>query len=135
MDMNKIIEDETPPDDYGKELIIDLHNCNPDRFTRKYIRNYFKKLCDLIDMERDKLCWWDDLHTPEEEKETEPHLVGTSAVQFITTSNVVIHTLDILKRVYLNVFTCKDFEEQVVLDFTEEWFEGTIKHWEIIRRH
>ncbi|MFQ5788606.1 MAG: hypothetical protein ACE5H1_11580, partial [Thermodesulfobacteriota bacterium] len=64
---------------YGKELILDLHNCDSTTFTRKHIRNYFKKLCSLIDMERADLHWWDDLNTPEEEKETEPHLKGTTA--------------------------------------------------------
>jgi len=120
--------------DYGKELILDLHNCNSGLFTRKNIRKYFKKICNLIDMERGKLCWWDDLYTPEEEKETEPYLVGTSAVQFIKTSNITIHTLDILKKVYINVFSCKDFDENNVIQFSEEWFEGDVIHWQTIRR-
>jgi S-adenosylmethionine/arginine decarboxylase-like enzyme len=120
--------------DYGKEFICDIHNSNPDNFTRKSIRNYFKKVCDLIEMERGKLCWWDDLYTPEEEKETEPHLVGTSAVQFIRTSNITIHTLDLMKRVYLNIFSCKDFDEDIVSSFTEQWFEGEIINSQVIRR-
>lgn len=121
-------------DDYGKELVIDLHNCDPSRFTRKSIRNYFKQLCDLIGMERGKLCWWDDLYTPEEEKETESHLVGTSAVQFITTSNITIHTLEIPKRVYLNVFSCKDFDENIVAQFSKKWFGGNVIAKTIVRR-
>lgn len=120
--------------DYGKEVILDLHNCNVERFTRKSIRNYFKQLCALIDMERCDLHWWDDLHTPENEKETAPHLVGTSAIQFIKTSNITIHTLDLLDRVYLNIFSCKDFDEKVVFDFSKKWFEGTIVNKNIIRR-
>ena len=121
-------------DNYGKELIIDLHNCNPLRFTRKSIRNYFKELCSLIDMEREKLCWWDDLHTAEEEKETEPHLVGTSAVQFIKTSSIVIHSLDILKKVFINIFSCKDFDEEVVMRLSKEWYRGVSVNKQVIRR-
>jgi len=109
---------------YGIEIIIDLHNCDPATFTRKSIRNYFKQLCELIDMKHEKLCWWDDLHTPAEEKETEPHLVGTSAVQFIKTSNITIHTLDIMKRAYINIFSCKDFDDSVAVEFSEKWFKG-----------
>ncbi len=90
--------------DYGKELILDLHNCDPNSFRRRKIRLYFKEICRLIGMERCKLCWWDDLYTPKGEEETEPHLVGTSAVQFIKTSNITIHTLDMLQKVFLNVF-------------------------------
>ena len=119
---------------YGKELIIDLHNCDPSTFTRKSIRKYFRNLCEKIDMKAEKLCWWDDLHTPEDEKETEPHLVGTSAIQFIKTSNITIHTLDILKKVYLNVFSCKDFNTDVAANFSENWFKGVIVNKQVVRR-
>ena len=121
-------------DNYGKELILDFHNCDPETFTRKSIRNYFKELCEVIDMERCKLCWWDDLYTPEGEKETEPHLVGTTAIQFIKTSNITIHTLDILKRVYLNIFSCKEFDVDVVKKFSEEWFAGEMVNSQEVKR-
>jgi len=119
---------------YGKELILDIHNCNPSTFNRKSIRNFFKELCNLIDMERCKLCWWDDYGVPPEEQETEPHLKGTTAVQFIKTSNITIHTLDILKNVYLNIFSCKDFDPDVVKRFSEKWFEGKIIKAHVIER-
>ena len=120
--------------DYGKELILDLHHCATSTFTRLSIRQYFEKLCEMIDMERGKLTWWDDLYTPEGEKETEPHLVGTSAVQFIKTSNITIHTLDLIQRVYLNVFSCKDFDEEVVARTTATWFDGDIVNKKVIQR-
>ena len=119
---------------YGIELILDLHDCDPTTFTRKHIRKYFKKLCSMIDMERADLHWWDDLNTPEEEKETEPHLKGTTAIQFIKTSNITIHTLDLLKSIYLNIFSCKDFDPEIVKRFTEEWFKGKIVNNHIIER-
>lgn len=121
-------------DDYGKELILDLVHCDANRFTRKSIRAYFKKVCTLIDMERGKLCWWDDLYTPEEEKETELHLVGTSAVQFIKTSNITVHALSMLEKVYVNVFSCKDFNEYDVVMLSEEWFAGEAVHEQVVRR-
>jgi len=76
---------------YGKELIIDLHNCDSSTFTRKSIRDFFKELCELINMERCKLCWWDDHGVSPEEQQTEPHLKGTTAVQFILTSNITLN--------------------------------------------
>ena len=119
---------------YGKELILDIHNCNSDTFNRKSIRNYFKKLCDLIDMERCKLAWWDDYGVPPEDQQTEPHLKGTSAIQFILTSNITIHTLDILKSVYINIFSCKDFDVQKAEDFTKEWFKGKVVNSLLVER-
>ncbi len=119
---------------YGLELILDIHNADPLTFNRKSIRNYLKQLCKLIDMQRCDLHWWDDLYSAEEEKETLPHLVGTSAIQFIRTSNITIHTLDILKRVYLNIFSCKSFDENLVKQFTTDWFKGKIRSWALIKR-
>lgn len=119
---------------YGMELILDLHNCDPSTFTRKSIRNYFKKICIEIKMERAKLVWWDDLHTPEAEKQTLPHLVGTSAIQFIKTSNITIHSLDIMKRVYLNIFSCKKFNPKLAKDFSVKWFKGKAIRTHVIDR-
>ena len=111
---------------YGKELILDLHNCDPSTFTRKSLKQYFIKLCKLIDMKRSKLTWWDDYNVAEEEKQTEPHLKGTSAVQFIMTSNIVIHTLDLMGAAYINIFSCKDFDARIASEFSAKWFKGNI---------
>jgi S-adenosylmethionine/arginine decarboxylase-like enzyme len=111
---------------YGKELIIDLHKCDISKFNRQSLRKYFKELCDLIDMQRAKLVFWDDIGVPEEYKQTLPHTTGTSAVQFILTSNITIHTLDIMKRTYINIFSCKTFDAKVAEKFTKEYFSGTI---------
>ncbi len=119
---------------YGKELILDLHYCDPVTFTRENIRDYFRKLCDLIDMERCKLSWWDDHGLPPEECQTEPHLKGTSAIQFILTSNITIHTLDLLKKAYINIFSCKDFDADAAIKFSADWFKGEIVNSHVIER-
>ena len=113
-------------DTYGKELIIDMHNCDASTFNRKSIKSYFTELCKLIDMERCKLSWWDDHGVPEDEQQTDPHLKGTTAIQFILTSNIVIHTLDLLGNVYINIFSCKDFDSDEAMNFTAKWFKGKI---------
>jgi S-adenosylmethionine/arginine decarboxylase-like enzyme len=112
---------------YGKELILDLHNCHDiSKFTRKSLRVYFKKLCILIEMQRAKLVFWDDVGVPEEERQTSLHTSGTSAVQFILTSNVTIHTLDLMARVYVNIFSCKDFDSKIAENFTKKYFGGSV---------
>ncbi|MFC2152184.1 S-adenosylmethionine decarboxylase [Bacteroidota bacterium] len=119
---------------YGKELVLDLHHCDASTFTRKSIRKYFKLLCEKIDMQAEKLCWWDDHGIPEELCQTESHTKGTTAVQFILTSNITIHTLDILKNVYINVFSCKDYDANIVEEFSKEWFKGEIVKSTLIER-
>lgn len=109
-------------DRYGVELILDLHGCDASTFTRESIGAYFEGLCDLIGMKREDLHFWDDVGVPEDEKQTSPHTQGTSAVQFILTSSIVIHTLDQLRAVYVNMFSCRDFDPDAAERFTADWF-------------
>lgn len=119
---------------YGKELILDLHYCDPVLFSRRSIRKYFKLLCKKIDMKAEKLCWWDDYALEPELQQTEPHTKGTTAVQFILTSNITIHTLDLLKNVYINIFSCKDFDVDAAIQFSADWFKGEIVSSTVIER-
>ncbi|MDA0239191.1 MAG: S-adenosylmethionine decarboxylase [Proteobacteria bacterium] len=107
---------------YGIELILDLHECDVSTFNRDSIAEYFARLCDLIDMKREDLHFWDDVDVAEEDKQTSPHTQGTSAVQFILTSSIVIHALDQMRAVYINMFSCKSFDPKVAEDFTVKWF-------------
>ena len=111
---------------YGKELILDVHHCDTSKFNRRDLTFFFNKLCKLLDMIPEDLYFW-DYEGEEEFKEVDPdHIVGTSAVQFIRTSNITIHTLDRLARVYLNIFSCKDFEGLKVMILVDEFFNGDI---------
>jgi len=120
---------------YGKELILDIHEVQRTHlFNREDLSNFMVKLCDLLDMQREDLHFWDEEGVSEEEKFTEEHLIGTSAVQFITTSNITIHTLDVMKRVYLNVFSCKEFSAKDATRFCVEYFDGKIINKQVIDR-
>ena len=119
---------------YGKELILDIHGCGPGEFDRDEIKQYFDDLCVRIDMKQCALHFWDDIGVPEEEKQTSPHTVGTSAVQFILTSNIIVHTLPLLGKVFINIFSCKDFNSRDAADFTVDFFGGKIvKETEVVR--
>lgn len=109
---------------YGYELILDLHGCDVTTFNRESLREFFKKLCDEIEMTRCELHFWDDVGVPIEEKQTSPHTKGTSAVQFILTSTVVVHTLDLLEAVYINIFSCKEYDKAKAEKLTCDWFKS-----------
>ncbi len=120
---------------YGKELIIDMHDVkNTHLFTRRKIRRFMIELCEILDMNREDLHFWDELGVAKVDKNTEAHLIGTSAIQFITTSNITIHTLDVMKRVYLNIFTCKPFNEKLAIKFCKDWFDGKIITQKLVKR-
>lgn len=110
---------------YGYELIMDLHGCDASIFNRASLDGYFEKLCKAIDMRKCERYFWDDVGLPEEEKQTSPHTKGSSAVQFILTSTIIVHTLDILGAVYVNIFSCKPFDRGVAEKVTRDWFEVT----------
>jgi len=117
---------------YGKELILDLYGCDIAKFNRKELKVYFRELCKIIDMQPCKLTFWDDKWTwlwrlllPWDKTiqvAILPHTKGTSAVQFILTSNLTIHTLDKVGECYINIFSCKDFDMNIALNFTLNWF-------------
>lgn len=118
---------------YGYELILDLHNCDLSRFEgsffgfrfimmRHFLRSYCKVLCKSIHMEACKLTFWNDRYTLPWRRETNPKTKGTSAVQFIITSNITIHYLSKLNAAYINVFSCKSFDPAIVEHITKLWF-------------
>ena len=119
---------------YGKELILDLHECDPSKFNREDLDIFFAQLCELLDMKKCERYWWDDYGLPKNQQQTEPHLKGTSAVQFIMTSNITIHTLDIMERVYLNIFSCKSFSTQKATLFCRRFFNGKIVQRKVVDR-
>ncbi len=125
---------------YGKELIVDLKNCDSSKFTRKAIEQYMIWLCDLIGMTRCELIFWDDLDVPQEERQTSLHTKGTSATQWILTSNITIHTLDLVDEAYINIHSCKEFNERDAALFTRHFFKGDFqidqagREWQVIIR-
>ena len=129
MDLQSIKADDNCPkvsvgNVYGYELVLDLHGCKSALFNREYIGRYFTELCNLIEMELCEVHFWDDIDVSEEDRQTQPHTKGTSAVCFILTSSIVIHTLDLLGSVYVNIFSCKPFEPSIAADFSRHWFNA-----------
>ena len=109
---------------YGQELILDLHRCDRATFTRNGLTKFMKVLCELVDMELERVHFWDDKGVPDKHKQTNPKTKGTSAVGFILTSTIVVHTLDIPGSVYINIFSCKSFNVKKAAGFCAGWFQG-----------
>ncbi|MCY4157950.1 MAG: S-adenosylmethionine decarboxylase [Gammaproteobacteria bacterium] len=119
---------------YGFELLLDLQGCDSELFNRPYIDQYFTDLCKLIDMEKCDVHFWDDVGVPVDERQTLPHAKGTSAVCFILTSSIVIHTLDLLEAVFVNIFSCKSFDPKVAEKFTRERFAADFSSMRFVER-
>ncbi len=110
---------------YGKELIIDMHECNITLMTKEHISNYFKEICHLIQMEPvGQPIFWDVEGIDEVELANSPHLQGISALQWIKTSSIVIHAITGMKQIYINIFSCSDFDARLAEGFTIGYFDG-----------
>ncbi len=114
------------PDPYGYELALDLHGCNAAKFTRASISGFMWRLCDVISMTPHVLHFWDDVGVPFGERQTNPKTKGTSAIQFLMESSIVLHSLDQLGSVFVNIFSCKPFNPGEATEFTASWFEAKV---------
>ena len=94
------------------ELLLDLKGCDLSDVSRDRLTDYFVRLCDLLDMPRaGEPVFWDD-HSGV------PHLHGTSALQVIDASSVLVHPLPALRIVYLNIFSCRPFDPEAATQFS-----------------
>lgn len=123
-------EDRTPePEDimcqasregaWGIATSIDIYNCNPVTIRdAEQIRQFVVALCDLIGMRR-----FGDTqvtHFGEDER-----VAGYSMVQLIETSLISAHFANQTNATYLDVFSCKPYDPQLVADFAQSFFGGT----------
>jgi len=108
---------------WGHHLILDVKSCQLDRARDpEYIKNFVKNLVNLIEM------------VPYGEPQLTHFADGTdkagwTVIQLIETSNITGHFLDASGDLYLDVFSCKDFEAEVVTKAVHEYFQP-----EFIRR-
>lgn len=103
---------------YGIEMIADLQGCDTALFSQGNLERFFVELCDLIKMKRhgNPMFWIDHSDIR--------HLKGVSGIQFIETSNVVVHCIELQKSVYINIFSCKEFDVVVAEQFVKDFFKA-----------
>ena len=114
-----IVEQAVSQSVWGIASSIDIYNCNPETIRNAdKIRRFVVELCDLIEMRR----FGDTtvIHFGEDER-----VSGYSMVQLIETSLISAHFANLTNTVYLDVFSCKPYDPQVVEEFARNFFEGS----------
>lgn len=97
---------------------IDIYDCDPERIrSADFIRQFVVDLCDLIEMKR--FGETQVVHFGEDEK-----VAGYSMVQLIETSLISAHFANLTNTIYLDVFSCKPYDPEVVRHFAQEYFVG-----------
>jgi len=107
---------------WGYHLMLDVKGCEINRATDpEYIKHFTKELVNLIDM------------VPYGEPQLVHFAEGTekagwTVIQLIETSSIVGHFLDDSGDLYLDVFSCKNFDESTVRDLIKVYFEPANIH-------
>lgn len=102
---------------YGWELVMDLKGCDVSVMSsRDKLYEFIIKVCDLIEMKR--------YGEPLIEKFglAKDFTAGYSLVQLIETSSITGHFSDFWGNCYINIFSCKPYDEAKAAKFTKEFF-------------
>ena len=102
---------------WGMMAVIDLQDCERARLADPdTIRRFVPEVIEAIDMVR-----YGPLHI---ERFGEGELEGWSAMQFIETSSLTIHTDEFGDRCYIDLFSCKPFEPELAAAIAVKHFGG-----------
>lgn len=115
---------------WGYHLTLDCHDCNRALIMEKHnVENFIKELVVRIDMQPIGEPWIE--YTAAEI----PDKAGFTAVQIIVTSSITAHFIDSTGDIYLDVFSCKEFDIAVVKDVVREYFKPKTMRTNFLTRH
>lgn len=108
------------PEAFGQHLVVDIAGCNGRISDRDAIAAFAADLVKAIDMKAYGAPWIEhfghDL----------PKASGYTLVQLIETSNITAHFCDHSGEAYIDVFSCKSFDESAALDVIDRHFEPAV---------
>jgi len=103
---------------WGIASSIDIYDCDPELIrSAEHIQQFVIDLCELIEMKR--FGETQIVHFGEDEK-----VAGYSMTQLIETSLISAHFANLTNATYLDVFSCKPYDPEVVRAFCQEYFKG-----------
>ena len=114
---------------WGIASSIDVYHCCPEKIRcAETIRRFVVELCELIEMKR--FGETQVVHFGEDER-----VSGYSMVQLIETSLISGHFANQTNTAYLDVFSCKAYDPQVVQGFAQNFFGGSRSILNVTMRH
>ena len=103
-----------PKGSWGVHVSMDCKAGNSNVKSYTAIKAFCEDLIEKIGMEAYGNC--DIVHFGK------PHASGYTLSQLITTSNICAHFVDATGDFYLDVFSCKNVDEEVVKAVVYKWF-------------
>jgi len=102
---------------WGVLTSIDLFECDPKIInSEKDIKDFAIMLCDLIDMKRYGECQIYRFGSGDKE--------GYTFLQLIETSLISGHFAAETNNAYIDVFSCKYYDPEIVVEFAKEFFKA-----------
>ena len=102
---------------FGYHLILDCKKCNKIKIkSEENIRNFIDELLFLTKMKK-----WGNLIV-QNLQEGPKHLIGYSVVQLIHTSSIVCHFCNNSGDLYIDFFSCKNFDINTVIECVNKYF-------------
>ena len=102
---------------WGKHLVLDAAGCSPKMIGCPIvIKNFTTDLVRRIDM----VAYGD----PQIVMFGTGNKKGYTLIQLIETSNIAAHFVEENNTMYLDVFSCKDFDPSIVKEVVREYFDA-----------
>ena len=118
-DRESILDQATRQAVWGVASSIDIYDCDPVTIRdADEIRRFVAELCELIEMKR--FGETQVVHFGEDER-----VSGFSMTQLIETSLISAHFANQTNATYLDVFSCKPYDPDVVSEFARKFFGGS----------
>ena len=112
---------------WGKHLILDAAGCSPKMIgCPKVVGGFARSLVKRIDMV--------PFGDPQVVMFGSGSKKGYTLVQLIETSNITAHFVEENNSMYLDVFSCKDFDPDVVEEAVKEFFDAKYFNRKVILR-
>jgi len=119
MEAQTVVEQAVRQAAWGIASSFDVYNCDPEVIrSAEKIQQFVIELCDLIKMRR--FGETTIVNFGEDER-----VAGYSMVQLIETSLISAHFANMTNVTYLDVFSCKPYDPEVVADFARRYFDGS----------
>jgi S-adenosylmethionine decarboxylase len=104
---------------FGYELLLDCYECKPEVCGElEHCYSYLDKLVDFIGMEK---------QAPPSifrtDRKSFPDKAGLSGWVPLADSSIVIHTLTEKSFISVDVYSCRKFSPEKVIEFTKRYFE------------
>jgi S-adenosylmethionine/arginine decarboxylase-like enzyme len=103
---------------WGLSCAFDFNGANKQKISDpSIVRKFIKELCDEINMKMYGETWIEKFASHDIK------LFGITVLQAIETSSITAHFAENIGEIYLDVFSCAEYDPNKVLEFTIKFFE------------